>query len=121
MELLSCIRPYKKKEIAVIDFNAPWNADIGKNLPPVESLFNGIDEHVVLVYHTIRKQIPAAFSHSLAGKVSGGRTRKKDISAPKDFSQMSKSARRRYKRKLGRQEGREKQDGMNKETLENVS
>ncbi|VDD89646.1 unnamed protein product [Enterobius vermicularis] len=57
-----------KEENAVVDFDAEWKTDISKDLPPVKDLYSGVDGHVVLVYHTIRKQIPGAFPHLYAGK-----------------------------------------------------
>ncbi|VDM07164.1 unnamed protein product [Wuchereria bancrofti] len=32
-----------------------------ERLPPVEEVFRGIDEHLVLVYHIVQKRIPASF------------------------------------------------------------
>uniref|UniRef100_A0A915Q6D2 Little elongation complex subunit 2 C-terminal domain-containing protein n=1 Tax=Setaria digitata TaxID=48799 RepID=A0A915Q6D2_9BILA len=32
-----------------------------EHLPPVEEVFRGIDEHLVLVYHIVQKRIPASF------------------------------------------------------------
>uniref|UniRef100_A0A0R3RH47 NARG2_C domain-containing protein n=1 Tax=Elaeophora elaphi TaxID=1147741 RepID=A0A0R3RH47_9BILA len=32
-----------------------------ERLPPVEEIFRGIDEHLVLVYHIVQKRIPASF------------------------------------------------------------
>uniref|UniRef100_A0A0N5AUX9 NARG2_C domain-containing protein n=1 Tax=Syphacia muris TaxID=451379 RepID=A0A0N5AUX9_9BILA len=92
-----------------IDFDAPWNSNVTKNMPSLDSLFNGIDEHCVLVYHTVRRQIPAAFPHSMAGK---SKIKKDGFKTVKDLSQVSRNARRKYARKMGRLKGKQQKDKM---------
>ncbi|VDK69498.1 unnamed protein product [Litomosoides sigmodontis] len=40
-----------------------------ERLPPVEEVFRGIDEHLVLVYHIVQKRIPASFGPTKDGVV----------------------------------------------------
>ncbi|VDO28794.1 unnamed protein product [Brugia timori] len=40
-----------------------------ERLPPVEEVFRGIDEHLVLVYHIVQKRIPASFGPKKDGVI----------------------------------------------------
>lgn len=53
-----------------------------ERLPPVEEVFRGIDEHLVLVYHIVQKRIPASFGPTKDGVVSKNPRREQTNSAP---------------------------------------
>ncbi|VDM96044.1 unnamed protein product, partial [Onchocerca ochengi] len=65
-----------------------------ERLRPVEEVFRGIDEHLVLVYHIVQKRIPASFGAKKDGIVPKnlGKEQNKDNATIHDSDQQFKDA-----------------------------
>ncbi|VDO39972.1 unnamed protein product, partial [Onchocerca flexuosa] len=66
-----------------------------ERLQPVEEVFRGIDEHLVLVYHIVQKRIPASFGAKKDGIVPKNPGKEKNNDNDNDqqtYHQQSKDA-----------------------------